>query len=219
MSDSESESLGSHDSPDSHSHSHVNSNSGSSQVLASPIRPDSLSALDHENTGQVEEGTRLEPDSLAVGNKRSRAYVFTANGPPATLDEYNERLKHTVLSLQSASGSVVYCICAKEVGESATYHLQGYCYFANARSFDGAKAFLSSAGVNCHIEVARGTPRQAADYCKKGSGTSEEPRDPDFWELGTIPVQGMEHTYAIGFPFNGSGSFYTSNFNDYLRRF
>ncbi len=219
MSDSESESLGSHDSPDSHPHSYVNSPSRISQVFASPLRPDRLSALDHENETQVEEGTRLEPDSVAVCNKRARGYAFTANGPPATLDEYDVRLKHTVLSLQSASGSVVYCICAKEVGESGTYHLQGFVYFANPRSFDGAKTFLSSAGVNCHIEALRGTPRQASDYCKKGSGTKEEPCDPDFWELGTVPVQGMEHTYAIGFPFNGSGSFYTSNFNDYLRRF
>ena len=69
-----------------------------------------------------------------------------------------------------------YLVYGKEVGKNGTPHLQGYCYFKNAKSFTAAKAALPG---QPHIEVCHHSPQQNADYCKKGD---------DFKEWGTIPL-------------------------------
>jgi len=57
-------------------------------------------------------------------------------------------------------------------------HLQGYTYFSNPHSLN---KFSESLG-NCHVEKqTKGTPKQAADYCKE---------DGDWRERGTPPTQG-----------------------------
>jgi len=56
-------------------------------------------------------------------------------------------------------------------------HLQGYIYYANARSFNSIKKEYPMA----HIEAAKGTPKQAADYCKKENA---------YIEGGELPQQG-----------------------------
>ena len=70
-----------------------------------------------------------------------------------------------------------YQVIGKEVGESGTRHLQGYIYFVNPRSFDSVRKLLDK----CHLEITKGKPKEASDYCKK---------DGDFWEIGDIPEQG-----------------------------
>lgn len=64
-----------------------------------------------------------------------------------------------------------------EVGDSGTPHIQGFICFKNSRSFKAVHKDLFKA----HVEVMRGTHKQAADYCKKGG---------DFWEFGTLPEPG-----------------------------
>lgn len=69
-----------------------------------------------------------------------------------------------------------YIIFGREVGESGTPHLQGYVEFANALTLAGAKRRL---GIDAaHLEPRRGTPIEAATYCRK---------DGDFEERGELP--------------------------------
>lgn len=70
---------------------------------------------------------------------------------------------------------ILYLVFGKETGSSGTPHLQGYM------SLSARKTMASVKGILCdrvHLEVAKGTPRQAANYCKK---------DGDYKEFGNIP--------------------------------
>lgn len=72
-------------------------------------------------------------------------------------------------------GECKYIIYGKERGESGTPHLQGFVIFEVNKRFNNVKQLL---GDRCHVEVARGTSAQAAEYCRK---------DGDFVERGTPP--------------------------------
>lgn len=73
---------------------------------------------------------------------------------------------------------VTYIIIGDEVGASGTHHHQGYVYFNNKISFKQAQKLLPE---GCHIEPARGTPKQASDYCKK---------EKILYEHGELPIKG-----------------------------
>lgn len=92
---------------------------------------------------------------------RSRAYCFTSNN-------YTDE---TVESWRQCGFK--YLVLGKEVGDSGTPHLQGYVEFATVKSLSQLKAIDGRA----HFEVRKGSPKQAADYCKK---------DGDFEESGEI---------------------------------
>jgi len=68
-----------------------------------------------------------------------------------------------------------YLVVGKEVGESGTPHLQGYVCLKSKKAFTWLKKRLPEA----HLEVMKGSPQQAAVYCKK---------DGDFEEYGTLPA-------------------------------
>ena len=72
-----------------------------------------------------------------------------------------------------------YLVFGRERGDSGTPHLQGFFVVANPVSLSQSKTLLNN--YRCHLEIARGTPQQAADYCKK---------DGDFEEFGELPQQG-----------------------------
>jgi len=95
---------------------------------------------------------------------RSRGWCFTINN-------YNEDDENVVYDW--AWDSKYICV-GREVGEQLTPHLQGFIYYNNARTFNQMKQKHESA----HWEQMEGTPKQAADYCKK---------DGDFFEWGTPP--------------------------------
>ncbi len=67
-----------------------------------------------------------------------------------------------------------YLILAREKGEDGTPHLQGYCVFINRVRLTQAKKIWPRA----HLEMKRGTPLEAMEYCKK---------DGDWDEWGKIP--------------------------------
>jgi len=78
-----------------------------------------------------------------------------------------------------ASGICRYLVFGREVAPSTgQVHLQGYLYLHNAMPMSVLKKKVHP---SAHWEVARGTPSQAADYCKK---------DGDVTEHGELPTQG-----------------------------
>jgi len=106
----------------------------------------------------------------SVPLRRCRGIPFTQNN--WTSESYAELRKF-------GESNCLYMVLGKEVGESGTPHIQGFLYFENPHVYPCKKFRDISRGS--HDEIMRGTPKQAADYCKKGG---------DFWEHGTVPSQG-----------------------------
>lgn len=78
-----------------------------------------------------------------------------------------------------------YIVVGKEVGESNTPHLQGYGILKTKRRLRQVKQ-LPGLG-RAHLEVSRGTPKEASEYCKK---------DGQFDEYGELPAtQGKRNEF------------------------
>jgi hypothetical protein len=108
---------------------------------------------------------------------RSRRWCFTLNNPTP---EENESIRQQMTLLMQASKTqwlpLTYLVFGREC--QSTPHLQGYLELSKKTSLSTLKKFLSRA----HWEKAKGTSKQASDYCKK---------DGDFEEAGTLsPGQG-----------------------------
>lgn len=103
---------------------------------------------------------------------RSRDWCFTVNN-------YTEANVKTVCEVCSAAK---YGIYGEETAKTGTHHLQGYIYFVNAKSFSKMRKLLPD---GAHIEVTRGTPLQASEYCKK---------EGKFREFGTLPEKQGKRT-------------------------
>ncbi len=100
---------------------------------------------------------------------RFRACVFTWNNPDGHLDFVEDKME--------------YLVYQEEIGESGTYHFQGYCEFRTALVLSSVKALLG--GPSVHVEARRGTADQAIAYAKK-----EETRIDGPFEFGTPKKQG-----------------------------
>lgn len=99
-----------------------------------------------------------------------RNFCFTVNN---WTDDDVERIV-TFYNEQKAR----YLVFGREVGESGTPHLQGYCELTKNIRFNTLKAKFAK---GAHLEKRKGTAAQAADYCKK---------DGDYEEFGTISNPG-----------------------------
>lgn len=74
---------------------------------------------------------------------------------------------------RSKCNYVNYLVVGLEVGQlCGTSHMQGYIEFENARSLKGVKKILGNQKI--HLEIRKGTPEQASNYCKKGEQPSTE---------------------------------------------
>lgn len=98
---------------------------------------------------------------------RSRSFCFTLNN---YTDEEVESVK---------AWDCKYLIFGKEVGDSGTPHLQGFVSFTDGKTLSSLKKYSKRA----HWEVARGTPKQASQYCRK---------EGDVFEKGTPPKDSKE---------------------------
>jgi len=96
---------------------------------------------------------------------RAKRWCFTLNNP--TVEE-NEFMDTLIQDLTKASKIVLTYLCfGREV--VSTPHLQGYLELSSKTSLSTMKTFLSRA----HWEKAKGTSKEASDYCKK-DGIFEE---------------------------------------------
>jgi len=102
-------------------------------------------------------------------NVRGSRWVFTINNPLAA--------DITQVADLGVVDGTKYLVVGREIGEQGTPHLQGFVIFRNARFFGAVRTILPRA----HLELARGSSKQASDYCKK---------DGDFDEYGSLGKQG-----------------------------
>lgn len=92
-----------------------------------------------------------------------------------TLNNYSDLEYGQIAAIFSdESKEVNYLIVGKEVGETGTAHLQGYIEFSTRIRLPAVKERVCQ---RAHFERRRGSPTEAADYCKK---------DKDFIEYGTL---------------------------------
>jgi hypothetical protein len=93
-----------------------------------------------------------------------------------TLNNYSPQEEQHIADQGRDNDAIVYLVAGREVGESGTPHLQGFVAFATRTNLTTVKSVL---GARIHLEIARSSPAQASNYCKK---------DGDFLEYGTCPV-------------------------------
>lgn len=115
---------------------------------------------------------RLPPHKTVTMPNGAKNWCFTLNNPT---DDHEQALGEA-----GEHEDVKYLVFGREQGESGTPHLQGYICFNKRYTFNKIKTLFACPHV--HLEVAKGKPQQAADYCKK---------DGDFEEFGECPVVGQ----------------------------
>lgn len=107
--------------------------------------------------------------------KRGRNFIFTANNYEA---DWIDKLK--------AISWITYCRVGKEVSESGTPHLQGYIQCNKAMTATATAKNLKKAGVQCHVEIAKGSLEDNEKYCAK-QGDWEE------WGISKKESQGKRN--------------------------
>ena len=104
--------------------------------------------------------------------------VFVSKHWVWTLNNYTDDELAAIEQRQSSlgeDGDFQYIVFGREIGESGTPHLQGYCICTRRRSLSWIK---SKIGQRIHAERMLGTSKQASEYCKK---------DGDYVEAGSGP--------------------------------
>lgn len=102
--------------------------------------------------------------------KQGKHWCFTINNPT---EEDDKAL--TTLQEDLETSDCVYLIYGREKGESGTPHYQGFVSFKKRKHLNWVHKLL---GGRTHLEGTKGTPKQAAEYCKK---------EGDYSEFGQLP--------------------------------
>lgn len=113
-------------------------------------------------------------------SKRSRAFCYT-------LFNYDDSTVAKLKELKSEYHIIGFEVCPT----TGKKHLQGFVYFANARSTSALKKIANS----IHIEMMKGTPKQASEYCKYDDYPANTKLN-EFWEEGQVPTQGSRTDWA-----------------------
>lgn len=100
----------------------------------------------------------------------AKNWCFTLNNPT------NVESTHIAGLIASTEGLVSYLVVGRETGENGTPHLQGFVQFSRRCALARCRRLISN---RAHFEIARGTPLEASNYCKK---------DGDFNEYGQLGV-------------------------------
>lgn len=115
---------------------------------------------------------------MLTNRTRSRGWTFTANIPEGEYDILDKGFKAD------------YMVWQYEMVEHM--HIQGYVYFANARTMSVVKKDIKTwCGVEAHLEKTRGTPQENKTYC-----TKEESRVHGPFEEGECPAPGARTDMA-----------------------
>lgn len=122
------------------------------------------------------------PKFTCNGMSRSRSFCFTINN-------YTQETEDKLSKIECK-----YLCYGKEVGASGTPHLQGLIVFANAHSLRGAISVLRPA----HVEIMRGSFKQAKEYCcKDGDITERGTPTKDKDEMARDQRQEWEDIYGM----------------------
>ena len=133
----------------------MNEQPNAAQLPPVELQPDVIAAVavPVEAVGPV-------PMRMPDAPRRSRAFVFTWNNYPAGYREVLDAIP------------VRYIVAGEEIApNTGTPHLQGYVYFANARTEGAVRRLFPG----CHVEVARGSHQQCDKYCRKTRPEDGEP--------------------------------------------
>jgi hypothetical protein len=109
----------------------------------------------------------------------AKNFCFTWNNPPG-IDDFTPEQIWEAFQTQGAS----FLVFQLEKGQSGTPHYQGYLELCRPKRFTQLTAVIPGLP---HWEVRKGTPDEAAAYCRKEEGRQSGP-----YEFGTIrpSVQG-----------------------------
>lgn len=89
------------------------------------------------------------------------------------------------------NGSIKYSIVQLEKSpETGALHFQGYIEMPKPMRFGAIKKLLKC--ESAHLEARKGTPQQAADYCRKEDSRFDGP-----WELGELTKQGQRYVTLL----------------------
>lgn len=145
------------------------------------MNSETLNKVEHRSPTAVGGDRLVAMPSITMATSEPTKELGKARGICFTVFNYESLLE----DLRATAKDAEYCVLGYEVcPDTKRKHIQGYIHYKNQRSL---KAFSKSL-KNCHVEVARGSPKQASEYCKK---------DKNFEEYGVLPVQGHRTDWTV----------------------
>lgn len=129
--------------------------------------------------------TTSVPQGTGKGLGRARSICWTLNN----YEPYH------VDVLRTLAKDAKYFVWGYEIAPTTgTPHLQGYTAWDNPRSLDKFATYFQK---KIHLERAKGTAKQASDYCKKPDTKDPSKPAPGWEEYGELPRQGERTDWCV----------------------